>query len=250
MPINIKLLFSPQDGRVLGAQAVGQKGVEKRIDVIAMAIQKKATVFDLEEAELCYAPQFGAAKDPVNMAGMIAANVLRGDVSLAQWEGLSLTDAQLTDAQLIDVRDKAPQTSRCHSFASVSARWHVIVRYGCIAAWDSVRIMHCASCCNTVSRPRICRAVSRHINSSGRERQVRLLPLANSATDLPKYSEPAAGVGITDDLEEIVRIVVVNAGLYDSQVPVDPLFDRRTGGIVFVKAEPERSLAAPANRRA
>jgi hypothetical protein len=74
----MKLLFSPEDGRIFGAQAVGEAGVEKRIDVIAIAIQLGATVYDLEEAELCYAPQFGAAKDPVNIAGMIAAYNLSG----------------------------------------------------------------------------------------------------------------------------------------------------------------------------
>ncbi len=99
-PIHMKLLFAAEDGRVLGAQAVGHEGVEKRIDVIAMALQKQATVFDLEEAELCYAPQFGAAKDPINMAGMIAANVLRGDVPLARWEAVPETAAIL-----VDVRD-------------------------------------------------------------------------------------------------------------------------------------------------
>ena len=67
------------DGRLLGAQAVGEEGVARRIDVIAMAMQLGGTVYDLEEAELCYAPQFGAAKDPINLAGMIAANHLRGD---------------------------------------------------------------------------------------------------------------------------------------------------------------------------
>ena len=77
--MTLKLIFSKEDGRVLGAQAVGREGVEKRIDVISMAIQNQATVFDLEEAELCYAPQYGAAKDPVNMAGFVAANILRGD---------------------------------------------------------------------------------------------------------------------------------------------------------------------------
>lgn len=87
-PMSLKLIFSRIDGRVLGAQAVGQEGVEKRIDVIAMAIQKNGTVFDLEEAELSYAPQFGSAKDPVNMAGMIGANVVRGDTRVAQWEEL------------------------------------------------------------------------------------------------------------------------------------------------------------------
>ncbi|MBU4399201.1 MAG: FAD-dependent oxidoreductase, partial [Planctomycetes bacterium] len=74
--ISMKLLFDPEKGRLLGAQAVGKAGVEKRIDVIAMAIQNGATVFDLEEAELCYAPQYGSAKDPVNMAGFTAANIL------------------------------------------------------------------------------------------------------------------------------------------------------------------------------
>jgi NADPH-dependent 2,4-dienoyl-CoA reductase/sulfur reductase-like enzyme/rhodanese-related sulfurtransferase len=99
-PIDLKLLFSKEDGRILGAQAVGEKGVEKRIDVIAMAMQMEATVFDLEEAELCYAPQFGSAKDPVNMAGMIAANVLRGDAPLVHWDQLLNLDGKL----LLDVR--------------------------------------------------------------------------------------------------------------------------------------------------
>lgn len=85
-PIHMKVLFHARDGRILGAQAVGEEGVEKRIDVIACAIQLGATVFDLEEAELCYAPQYGAAKDPVNLAGMVAGNVLRGDLPLADWE--------------------------------------------------------------------------------------------------------------------------------------------------------------------
>jgi NADPH-dependent 2,4-dienoyl-CoA reductase/sulfur reductase-like enzyme/rhodanese-related sulfurtransferase len=99
-PISLKLIFRKRDGRVISAQAVGAGGVEKRIDVISMAIQKKGTVFDLEEAELCYAPQFGSAKDPVNLAGMIAANVLRGDIGLAHWEDLD--DGV---ALILDVRD-------------------------------------------------------------------------------------------------------------------------------------------------
>lgn len=82
----IKLLFEPGSGRILGAQAVGGAGVDKRIDVLAMAIQKQATVYDLEEAELCYAPQYGSAKDPANMAGFVAANVLRGDVDVSHWQ--------------------------------------------------------------------------------------------------------------------------------------------------------------------
>jgi NADPH-dependent 2,4-dienoyl-CoA reductase/sulfur reductase-like enzyme/rhodanese-related sulfurtransferase len=101
-PIHIKLIFRAPDGLILGAQAVGEEGVERRIDVIAMAIQKGATVFDLEEAELCYAPQYGAAKDPVNLAGMIAANVLRGDLPLARWE-----EAGRDGSLLVDVRQPA-----------------------------------------------------------------------------------------------------------------------------------------------
>ena len=81
-PIHLKLLFRRSDGRVLGAQAVGEEGVDKRIDVIATAIQLGGTVHDLGEAELCYAPQFGAAKDPVNLAGFIAENVRNGDMPL------------------------------------------------------------------------------------------------------------------------------------------------------------------------
>jgi NADPH-dependent 2,4-dienoyl-CoA reductase/sulfur reductase-like enzyme/rhodanese-related sulfurtransferase len=99
-PIIMKLIFSTEDGKILGAQAVGEEGVEKRIDVIAMAIQKGSTVFDLEEAELCYAPQFGAAKDPVNIAGMIAANVLRGDAPVAHW-----ADVKSTEEYVLDVRE-------------------------------------------------------------------------------------------------------------------------------------------------
>ena len=77
--MTLKLLFDPQTGRVLGAQAVGGAGVDKRIDVLAVAIQAGMTVFDLEEMELAYAPQYGSAKDPINMAGFVAGGLLRGD---------------------------------------------------------------------------------------------------------------------------------------------------------------------------
>jgi len=95
----MKLLYRRSDGLVLGAQAVGEAGVARRIDVIAMAIQKGATVFDLEEAELCYAPQFGSAKDPVNMAGMIAANAMRGDIEIAPWSDLGRNGALILDVR-------------------------------------------------------------------------------------------------------------------------------------------------------
>jgi len=95
-----KLLYDKTDGRILGAQIVGEAGVARRIDVIAMAIQMKATVFDLEESELCYAPQYGAAKDPVNVIGMIAANEMRGDLGISHWD-----DMGKDGALVLDVRD-------------------------------------------------------------------------------------------------------------------------------------------------
>jgi NADPH-dependent 2,4-dienoyl-CoA reductase/sulfur reductase-like enzyme/rhodanese-related sulfurtransferase len=97
--LGLKFIFRKSDGKVLGAQALGQDGpaVDKRISALAMAIQMGATVYDLEECELCYAPQFGSAKDPVNFAGMIAANVLRGDMPVSHWDSLD-------GAFLLDVR--------------------------------------------------------------------------------------------------------------------------------------------------
>lgn len=99
--MTIKLLFDPA-GKVLGAQAVGGTGVDKRIDVIAVAIQAGMTVFDLEEMELAYSPQFGSAKDPINMAGFVAAGLLRGDHPQMDVEAIL---ASPSDAPtLLDVR--------------------------------------------------------------------------------------------------------------------------------------------------
>lgn len=119
-PITMKLIFSTQDGKILGAQAVGEEGVEKRIDVISMAIQQGGTVFDLEEAELCYAPQFGAAKDPVNVAGMIAANALRGDAPVAHW-----SDMRQTASQILDVRE-LDEYSRAHFEGATNIPLHML----------------------------------------------------------------------------------------------------------------------------
>ena len=100
-PIHLKLIFAREGGRVLGAQAVGVDGIDKRIDVIATMIQMGGTVHDLAEAELCYAPQFGAAKDPVNIAGMMAENALAGDMPLGDWSTLGAEGGAL----LVDVRE-------------------------------------------------------------------------------------------------------------------------------------------------
>lgn len=98
----LKVVFRKSDGRLLGAQMLGEDGpaVDKRISALAMAIQLGATIYDLEESELCYAPQFGSAKDPVNFAGMVAANILSGDMPLCHWNSLD-------DGLLLDVRSNS-----------------------------------------------------------------------------------------------------------------------------------------------
>jgi NADPH-dependent 2,4-dienoyl-CoA reductase/sulfur reductase-like enzyme/rhodanese-related sulfurtransferase len=100
--LGLKFIFRKSDGRVLGAQALGEDGpaVDKRISAVAVAIQMGATIYDLEEVEMCYAPQFGSAKDPVNFAGMVAADVLRGDMPLSHWDSVD-------GAFLLDVRQPA-----------------------------------------------------------------------------------------------------------------------------------------------
>ena len=98
--LGLKVLFRKSDGRVLGAQCLGEDGpaVDKRISALAVAIQMGASIYDLEEVEVCYAPQFGSAKDPINFAGMVAGDVLRGDMPLAHW-------GETDGAFLLDVRE-------------------------------------------------------------------------------------------------------------------------------------------------
>jgi rhodanese-related sulfurtransferase len=100
--MSIKLLFAPSNGRILGAQIVGGKGVDKRIDVIATAIKGSLTVYDLEELELAYAPPYSSAKDPVNVAGFVASNILKGDVETIYTEDLAHLDLQKN--VIIDLR--------------------------------------------------------------------------------------------------------------------------------------------------
>ena len=99
--MQLKVLCAPDTGRILGAQAAGFDGVDKRLDVMATALRAGLTVYDLEELELAYAPPFGSAKDPVNMAGFVASNVLRGDLTL--WYAQDYP-AATAGARLIDVR--------------------------------------------------------------------------------------------------------------------------------------------------
>jgi NADPH-dependent 2,4-dienoyl-CoA reductase/sulfur reductase-like enzyme/rhodanese-related sulfurtransferase len=101
--MHLKVLFDAADGQLLGAQAVGVDGVDKRIDVLAVAIRAGMTIEDLEHLELAYAPPYGSAKDPVNMAGFVGGNLLRGDVALwyaEEWPGLP------EGAVLLDVRSE------------------------------------------------------------------------------------------------------------------------------------------------
>ena len=102
--MSIKLLFSPGSGRILGAQIIGMKGVDKRIDVIATAIRGTMTVFDLEELELAYAPPYSSAKDPINVAGFVASNILKGDMESVNWD--ELEQYHVEGPVLIDMRSK------------------------------------------------------------------------------------------------------------------------------------------------
>jgi NADPH-dependent 2,4-dienoyl-CoA reductase/sulfur reductase-like enzyme/rhodanese-related sulfurtransferase len=101
-PMALKLLFGPDHGEILGAQIVGREGVDKRIDVIATALRAGMTVFDLEELELAYAPPFGAARDPVNIVGFVASNVLRGDAEMIYWN--EIVDLDPSQHFVLDVR--------------------------------------------------------------------------------------------------------------------------------------------------
>ena len=101
-PIAMKLIFEVPSGKILGVQAVGGTGTEKRIDVISTVIKFKGTVFDLEELELAYAPPYGSAKDPVNMAGFVASNVLRGDMPIWHWHDLETIKKK--NSFILDVR--------------------------------------------------------------------------------------------------------------------------------------------------
>ena len=108
--MSLKLLFDPSSGRILGAQAVGGAGVDKRIDVLSVAIQAGMTVFDLEEMELAYAPQYGSAKDPINMAGFVAGGLLRGDHPQVDIETILATPT-IDRPFLLDVRTPQEFTS-------------------------------------------------------------------------------------------------------------------------------------------
>ncbi|HNX43457.1 MAG TPA: FAD-dependent oxidoreductase [Bacteroidales bacterium] len=104
LPLSIKISFAPDDGRLLGAQIVGFDGVDKRIDLLAEAIRHKATVYDLTQIEHAYAPPYSSAKDPVNIAGMVAENILDGTTKTIWWrEVFEDTEREMF---LLDVRTR------------------------------------------------------------------------------------------------------------------------------------------------
>jgi len=150
VPISLKLLFDPQSGKLLGAQAVGAAGVDKRIDVLAVALRAGLTVRDLAEQELSYAPPYGSAKDPINYAGFVATNVLNGDVEHCHvqhvadpGEGQALLDVRMrkeTEAgtipgavnvpldQLRDRLDELPRDKELLVFCQVGLRGYLACR--------------------------------------------------------------------------------------------------------------------------
>ncbi|BEV73731.1 FAD-dependent oxidoreductase [Paludibacterium sp. THUN1379] len=116
-PLSIKLLYAP-DGKLLGAQVVGIEGVDKRIDVIATALHAGLTVGQLADLELAYAPPFGSAKDPVNIAGQVALNTLQGRHEVIDWAGLNALPADAI--QLLDVR-----TAQEHQLGTIPGARHL-----------------------------------------------------------------------------------------------------------------------------
>ena len=104
IPVSLKVIFEVPSGKILGAQAVGGPGTEKRIDVISTVIKFGGTVFDLEELELTYAPPYGSAKDPINMAGYVASNVIKGDHPIWHWD--EIEEIQNNNSFILDVRTK------------------------------------------------------------------------------------------------------------------------------------------------
>ena len=102
-PIAFKLLFNPKNGQIFGAQGVGLDGVEKRIDIIGTAIKGNLTVFDLQDVEACYAPPYNSAKDPVNMLGYYASNIIDGDLDIIQWNEIDSIDKN--KSIVLDIRE-------------------------------------------------------------------------------------------------------------------------------------------------
>jgi rhodanese-related sulfurtransferase len=118
--LSMKVLFEPGTGKILGAQANGEDGVDKRIDVIATAMHGNLTIDDLMDLELAYAPQYGSAKDAINIAGYVGNNVFNGTTPTLQWH--ELETARANGAQVIDVRSGGE-----HGFAHIPGTLNIPV---------------------------------------------------------------------------------------------------------------------------
>ena len=103
-PISYKMTFDPKDGKIFGAQGVGINGVEKRIDIIATAIKGNLNIYDLQDVEVCYAPPYNSAKDPVNMLGYYAENIIKKNVNVIQWYEVDKLDNN--NSIIIDIREE------------------------------------------------------------------------------------------------------------------------------------------------
>lgn len=112
LPLSVKINFSPADGKLWGAQVVGFDGVDKRIELFAKVIQEGGTIYDLQKIEHAYAPPYSSAKDPVNIAGFVAENILKKKVHIIHWNEIKLQDNP--DTMLIDVRTPAE-----HAFGKI-----------------------------------------------------------------------------------------------------------------------------------
>jgi NADPH-dependent 2,4-dienoyl-CoA reductase/sulfur reductase-like enzyme/rhodanese-related sulfurtransferase len=104
LPLSIKIVFSPKNGQLFGAQVVGYEGADKRIEQFAQIIRRKGTIYDLTELEHAYAPPYSSAKDPVNIAGFVAENILAGEVKILHWRDIQSLD--FAEDYLLDVRTR------------------------------------------------------------------------------------------------------------------------------------------------
>lgn len=138
--MHLKLLVDPDTDAILGAQGLGRSGIDKRIDVLATAMQAGVTASALAELELAYAPQFGSAKDPVNMLGYIAENLRDGVTRSIQWH--ELADAQARGATVVDVRTAGEHAQGAIPGALLVPVDELRERHGEIP--DGPVVVHCA----------------------------------------------------------------------------------------------------------
>lgn len=120
LPMTIKIVFNPENGKLLGAQIVGFDGVDKRTDMLAHILKHGETIYDMQEIEHAYAPPFSSAKDPVNMAGLVAENIVRGMMKIIRWD--DIRNLHLEDISLIDVR-----TEEEHALGSIEGSINIPV---------------------------------------------------------------------------------------------------------------------------